>query len=257
MNVKTSVTTPSVIKTSERIAAQIEEAKNRIAGLNTELSGVEQQFALLAAEESIDEAAVENLRKRKIGILADLDLFHQRVGIFQTKKAAAEKSEAQARVEEIEAATRELSEQGAKTLERFRGALSSAEQALGELSTFALAGFRLLHEAQLLQFQHLLPQPNLAAIPKVEVEDADLKRLTNAVYYMPRNPAYHDDEHIHALNRLKGQRAKEEQPRKQEQPGPMPASKSEPLPVRETITIPARPEEDHRQLNRMQQLLRG
>jgi len=183
----------------------------------------------------------------------DLDLFTQRLSAFKEKKAEAERQEAQTLVSEIEAAAQGLSEQGARLLEKYRGALSEAEQAVQAIGDLQRQMFTLIHETQYLQLLYELPAHSL---PKIELPQyEDLQALNATVPQVPRRANDYGEEWFHKLTRLKNQRE-----RPQTESVPVQSRSPEPRLEPGRVTIPARPDhsgDENHQPNKMAELLRG
>jgi hypothetical protein len=238
-------------KQSGRIGGLITETEARLTTLDSELALQNQEHDRLAAAEELDTEALESLRMRSAAILAEKDTLTRRVSALRAKKGEAERQEAAARIEQIIEETEDLVQADGIA----RSAYSAAVAVLMEKAS-ALVEIHKQHRELTLESVFLMELFGFTrpAIPQ-------LRDLPNLSFLNDLGGIFASRSEV-SLNSPWSRKRQELQthPELRQHPPREPklVQAAAPLPARETVTIPVKPEhdEDHKP-NRLQQLLRG
>ena len=233
---------------SEKIAGLIVETETRLSALASELAMLNQEHDRLAAAEDLDTEALESLRRRTAGILAEKDTLARRMSALQIKKSDAERAEAGQRLQQIAAAVEHLIESEKPALEAYEQAERTVLERAEAIASLHDQQSELIQEMVFLMEAFGFPRPVLPQLGNCPTVDALTTPL--CILFSPlRNTG---------LTSL-WVRKRQELNRKPAGQRHLPVqAHSEERPAARTTTIPVTPdhEEDHRP-NRMQSLQRS
>jgi hypothetical protein len=247
-----TITATALVKESEKITGQIQDVETQHGALQDELSALDRRLDLLAGQEEVDEKAVADCLSRKQAVMGESDFLKRRAAALQQKKAATERAEAGARLEQVAEEAGRLVLAESEALPAYARGIDALKAAVSALVEIHRQHRELNLESVFWMEKYGLSRPSLSQLS--ELPDLNSLVTTLGQLFAPLHTTGIDSE----WTRKRQQLSRHPELRQQREEPTQVQARPEERPVPRTTTIAVRPDhEEDRTPNKMTALLRN